>query len=167
MTTIRDDGRVEVAYDLTWTGGEPFKCFDWGYALRVAPDVDTLRWTRKAQWSVYPPDTIGRPQGIASAGGDPQYASARAAYADGLKPWPWSQDVLDGVTNEFRGNQVPPHHRRPVPAATVPASASSDAMRTPSPAASTCAPPPSAATSRATSSQRSSSPTTRAATGWR
>ena len=105
VTTIRDDGRVEVAYDLAWTGGEPFKCFDWGYALRVAPDVDTLRWTRKAQWSVYPPDAIGRPQGIAPAAGDPRHASARAAYADGRKPWPWSQDVLDGVTNEFRGTK--------------------------------------------------------------
>ena len=105
ITTIDDRGEVTVAYDLTYAGGEPFNCFDWGYAIRVAPAADTLRWTRTAQWSVYPPDAVGRAQGIAPAAGDPKYAAARAAYSDGRKPWPWSQDTVDGVTNEFRSTK--------------------------------------------------------------
>ena len=105
VTSVFADGRAEVAYDLTWTGDEPFNCFDWGYALRVAPAADTLRWTHDGLWSVYPPDHIGRNQGVAPAGGEAKYASARAAYTDGRKPWPWSQDLLDGATNDFRSTR--------------------------------------------------------------
>jgi hypothetical protein len=111
VTTVHGSGEVNVAYDLTYDGNEPFPCFDWGYAIRVAPEVNELRWTRNAQWSVYPPDAIGRPQGIECASGDPRHAAQRVAYVDegfakgGRKPWPWSQDLLDGVTNAFRSTK--------------------------------------------------------------
>lgn len=105
VTAIRADATVEVAYELEWTGSEPFNCFSWGYALRLSSEARELRWIRNAQWSVYPPDHIGRPQGIAPAGGDPSWTAARAAHREGRTPWPWSQDLLDGVTNDFRSTK--------------------------------------------------------------
>ena len=105
VTTVGNDGHAEVAYDVTWTGEEQFNCFDWGYAMRVVPEADTLRWRHAGLWSVYPPDHIGRNEGVAPAGGDPRYAGARAAYTDGPKSWPWSQDLLDGTTNDFRSTK--------------------------------------------------------------
>lgn len=105
VTMINSDGRVEISYDLIWEDANEFSCFDWGFALRVVPEANELRWIRDALWSVYPPDHIGRPQGIAIASGNPRYAAARSAFQSGPKPWPWSQDMVDGVTNDFRSTK--------------------------------------------------------------
>lgn len=105
ITTLHSDGQVEIGYQLTWDDSNEFNCFDWGFALRVVPQANELRWIRESLWSIYPPDHIGRPEGKTLASGDPRYAAERLSYRTGPKPWPWSQDMMDGVTNDFRSTK--------------------------------------------------------------
>lgn len=105
VTMIRSDGQVEISYKLIWEDPDEFNCFDWGFGLRVVSEANELRWIRHSLWSVYPADHIGRPQGSAIASGDPRYAAARLTFRSGHKPWPWSQDMIDGVTNDFRSTK--------------------------------------------------------------
>ncbi|MEM8872665.1 MAG: glycoside hydrolase family 2 TIM barrel-domain containing protein [Planctomycetota bacterium] len=104
-TSINAAGVATISYDFNWTGTQEFNTFDWGFALRAAPEADTLKWKRDAQWSWYPEDHMGRPVGTAIAGGDASLANLRGIYTGGLKPWPFSQDMLDGVTNDFRATK--------------------------------------------------------------
>ena len=61
-----------------------------GVAFLLPPTVEKLAWRRKALWSVYPDDHIGRPQGIALK----QVSHPPQRY--GTKPeWAWSQDTDD------------------------------------------------------------------------
>lgn len=105
VTSFHADGRVEVSYDAVWTGEQPFNIFTIGLQLPIAPAFDTLYWERDALWSYYPQDHIGRPAGEAPAEGEPRYAESRAAYTEGPKPWPWSQDLISGVTRDFRSTK--------------------------------------------------------------
>ncbi len=61
-----------------------------GVAFLLPPTVEKLAWRRKALWSVYPDDQIGRPLGIALK----QVSHPPQSY--GTKPeWAWSQDTDD------------------------------------------------------------------------
>ncbi|MEM8783807.1 MAG: glycoside hydrolase family 2 TIM barrel-domain containing protein [Planctomycetota bacterium] len=114
-TTFHADGRVTVAYDFRWTGPSQINLLSTGVRVPVAETLDTLTWSRDAQWSVYPEHHIGRPVGVAPALGDPTFRSTRDGYEtvslDGLpgveaiEPWPWSQDLISGVTRDFRSTK--------------------------------------------------------------
>lgn len=79
-----------------------------GIAYLVPDSFDKLSWKRKALWSIYPEDHIGRPKGIAFR------RPSHPALAYRQKPtWPWSEDTGDpflwgqsdfdpGATNDFR-----------------------------------------------------------------
>ncbi|MEM7626283.1 MAG: sugar-binding domain-containing protein [Planctomycetota bacterium] len=105
VTTIHADGRVEIAYDFEWTSDLEFNVFSAGLRLPIDPALDRLVWKRDPQWSAYPDLHIGRPEGIAPATGEPSYADMRAGYTEGRKPWPWSQDLISGVTRDFRSTK--------------------------------------------------------------
>lgn len=81
---------------------------DLGIAYLLPESFDALAWSRKALWSVYPKDHIGRPEGTALR--RPDHASP--AYRQ-EPTWPWSEDSGDyflwgksgfdpGGTNDFR-----------------------------------------------------------------
>lgn len=79
-----------------------------GMAFLMPKEVDRITWHRRALWSVYPNDHIGRPRGTAMRDGK----HPPAEY--GKKPtWPWSADMHDfflqgreqtahQATNDFR-----------------------------------------------------------------
>ncbi len=94
------DGTMRLGYffDWTWDTPKPIDVFEHGVAFDVADTFDTLSWKRDTQWSAYPDDHIGRPQGVAPAAGDPRFADAQTK--------PWSQDVhSDGTTRDFRSTK--------------------------------------------------------------
>jgi len=77
-----------------------------GVAFIVSPDMDRLAWSRKGLWSAYPPDHIGRNNGVARREG-------RVARYLQKPSWPWAEDERDYIifgpydvggrgTNDFR-----------------------------------------------------------------
>lgn len=79
-----------------------------GIAWMLPDNFDKLSWQRKALWSVYPEDHIGRPAGTALR----RPSHAMPAYRQ-EPSWPWSEDTGDyflwgksnfdpGATNDFR-----------------------------------------------------------------
>ena len=79
-----------------------------GIAYLLPDSFDKLAWKRKALWSRYPDDHIGRPEGVAMR----QPAHPMPAYRE-EPAWPWSEDTNDyflggksgfnaGATNDFR-----------------------------------------------------------------
>ncbi len=70
-----------------------------GVAIDVQPFHDTLAWTRRGQWSVYPDDHVGRLQGRARAAAGP-------AGRVGLRPdHPWSADTSALGSADFRATR--------------------------------------------------------------
>ena len=68
-----------------------------GLVVSTPRDCDCLRWQRRAEWSVYPQDHIGRPLGE---------IRAFAAHPDQLPPaWPWALDNSPMGCNDFRGTK--------------------------------------------------------------
>jgi beta-galactosidase len=68
-----------------------------GLSLSVPRNCDLLRWARQAEWSVYPADHIGRPQG---------QTRAFAGHSDLVPPaWPWAQDNSPMGCNDFRSTK--------------------------------------------------------------
>ncbi len=94
------DGHVRVSYAFTATTA--VKPRQWGVVLTAPATCDTLRWERDAQWTVYPPDHIGRPVGV---------ARANAQHRDAVEQprlqmtGPWSSDTMDMGSNDFRSTK--------------------------------------------------------------
>jgi len=98
------DGRIDLRYRLV--GRQEIDKLGLGFVLPAS--VDRLMWHRRALWSVYPDDHIGRPMGTAYR------TSMRAAAKLRTAPeWSWGEDMyepfLDGykipvgnATNDFR-----------------------------------------------------------------
>ena len=77
--------------------GEKLVVRELGLAFSVPRDCDLLRWERKGEWSVYPPDHIGRLSG---------QTRAIATHADQLPPtWPWAEDNSPMGCNDFRSTK--------------------------------------------------------------
>ena len=70
---------------------------------------DTLTWKRKAQWSVYPEDHVGRPEGTARALPDPSLVAKAGSWMEVAyreKPtWPWFMDANALGTRDFRATR--------------------------------------------------------------
>ena len=74
----------------------------WGLVLHLIRTCDTLMWRRAAQWSLYPPGHIGRPEGIAHAQAAmdvPPYPAREPGH-----PWPADPTVLGG--NDFASTKA-------------------------------------------------------------
>ena len=66
--------------------------------------MDTLAWRRKAQWTYYPEDHIGRPEGRAKAFPGTPVCKDSPFYR--TRPsWAWSQDCNPLGSNDFRSTK--------------------------------------------------------------
>ena len=93
------DGGVQSLYDFKLTevlmpepkGQKPLKPRQLGLVFTLPATCDELSWRRKAQWTYYPGDQIGRPEGRARAfPGTPLCPDLVYRQAP---TWPWSQDT--------------------------------------------------------------------------
>jgi len=98
--TITIDGTGALKIDYR------FKCLtkinprQIGIVFTLPRSFDTLAWKRNAQWSVYPDDHIGRPEGVARA--------SHEATSDDVRDepsCPWALDANQLGTNDFRSSK--------------------------------------------------------------
>jgi hypothetical protein len=88
------DHTVVFEYDATYVGTEAFRAKEVGLTLRPAPELTDLWWRRVGEWSVYPPEHIGRPIGE---------AAGVAGSTTTLRPAPtWEQDATAAGSNDYR-----------------------------------------------------------------
>jgi len=97
---VAPDGGLSVAYRFTANEeGNPRQI---GVVFWVSKDCDRLHWRRKAQWTAYPEDHIGRPEGSAQAFPDgPSGADTPRAAPS----WAWALDRNALGTNDFRSSR--------------------------------------------------------------
>jgi beta-galactosidase len=57
------DGKL--SYRFTWTGDKS-DIYELGWIFQAPKGIERFSWSRKALWSYYPPDHIGRPTGTAT-----------------------------------------------------------------------------------------------------
>ncbi len=89
-------GAITVRSSFEYTG-EKMLARELGLAWSVPRECDFLRWQRRAEWSVYPSDHIGRPMGE---------ARAFAWHPDKLPPaWSWAIDNSPLGCNDFRSTK--------------------------------------------------------------
>jgi hypothetical protein len=109
--TIRIDGHGEaaVSYRFTYTAAEKIAARQIGMVFYVPSASDTLAWKRKTQWSVYPEDHVGRPEGTAKALPDPALVAKAGSWMETAyreKPtWPWFMDANLLGTRDFRATR--------------------------------------------------------------
>jgi hypothetical protein len=106
---IDGDGDATVSYRFTYMDAEKITPLQIGIVFYTPRSCDTLTWKRKSQWSVYPEDHIGRPEGAAKALPDASLARRagdwmEVAYRE--KPsWSWSMDANALGTRDFRATR--------------------------------------------------------------
>jgi len=93
---ITPSGEITGEADFEYTGDDLW-AREVGLRLSVPKSADLLQWERRAEWSVYPPDHIGRPVGS---------IPAQADHGSGLPPkWSWAQDDSPMGSNNFRSTK--------------------------------------------------------------
>ena len=93
---VHADGRLSATATFEYTGND-LLVREIGLAFAVPRECDELQWERRAEWSFYPQDHIGRPVGK---------ARAFAGHGAALPPdWPWSQDNTPLGCNDFRSSK--------------------------------------------------------------
>lgn len=93
-------GHIKVSYDFTSRVKENPR--QWGLVFFAPKNFDTLTWNRRAQWTVYPADHIGRPTGTAKA----RVASGGKPYTTQKSDHAWSQDATELGGNDFAGTKT-------------------------------------------------------------
>jgi hypothetical protein len=93
---IKPSGEITETADFTYTG-EDLWARETGLRFSAPKTTDELRWERQAEWSVYPPDHIGRPRGSARA-----FAEHKTAVPP---TWPWAEDNTPMGSNDFRSTK--------------------------------------------------------------
>lgn len=89
-------GDLSVQAEFKYTGDE-LRVRELGIALSMPKECDELRWHRRAEWSVYPADHIGRPSGE---------TRAFATHPELVPPsWPWALDNSPMGCNDFRSTK--------------------------------------------------------------
>jgi len=94
--TITPEGELTVSSSFEYTG-EEFLAREIGLRFSVPQECDVLEWDRRAEWSVYPADHIGRPRGTATA-------FPKAVNTVPPKG-PWSGDPSPMGSNDFRSTK--------------------------------------------------------------
>ena len=109
--TLRIDGTgdARVSYRFTYSAAEKIAARQIGMVFYAPRSCDTLTWKRKAQWSVYPEDHVGRPEGTAKALPDPSLVAKAGSWMEVAyreKPtWPWFLDANALGTRDFRATR--------------------------------------------------------------
>ena len=96
-----DDGRVMMGYRFVWRGAR-LRVRELGVAVKLPRDWERLQWERDAEWSWYPADHIGRPEGETVAFPDPRAAQAGPWE---LASWPWAHDTTAAGCRDFRSTK--------------------------------------------------------------
>ncbi len=115
-------GGLRVAYDFIHTATD-VNPREVGVGFELARACERLRWQRRGDWSVYPPDHIGRLVGEARpfrpgmSGPDP---------ADAEPTWPWKDDATIHGSNDFRSSKYHVLHASLTDASGAGLSVSSD-----------------------------------------
>ncbi len=86
---IRVDGQGLITTQYTLRG-QPKGVSEVGIAFTLSSSIDRLTWDRKALWSAYPSDHIGRPQGTAM-----REPSGPTETYRSMTSGPWSKDSKD------------------------------------------------------------------------
>ena len=107
---IGGDGEAAVTYRFSHTGKEKISLRQLGMVLYAPRSCDALSWKRRAQWSVYPEDHIGRVEGVAKALPDPSLVAKAGNWMEVAyrqqPTWPWSQDANALGTRDFRATRM-------------------------------------------------------------
>jgi hypothetical protein len=111
---INNIGQLTVSYSFDYqqkpeptqhmwnTEPEPSRYRQMGIVFDLPKTCDTLTWMRNAQWTVYPEDHIGRPEGQAKAFRDNKWPTIKPHTEP---PWPWYLDSNALGTNDFRSTK--------------------------------------------------------------
>lgn len=110
---IDGTGLFETTYTITNPPKDHGTYDEVGISFMLTDSIDMFEWDRKALWSVYPDEHIGRPKGKAF-----RYELSKAEIYREEPTWPWSMDTKDyllwgkdhvgwGMTNDFRSAK---HH---------------------------------------------------------
>ena len=75
-----------------------------GMTFTLPKSCDVLSWKRRAEWSCYPEDHIGRPTGTAKA----SYGHPASGLTGPRTPpkWPWNEDENQYGSNDFRSTKL-------------------------------------------------------------
>ncbi|MEP0767447.1 MAG: hypothetical protein HRF45_13035, partial [Fimbriimonadia bacterium] len=93
---VQPNGEVECSAEFIYSGPD-ILAREVGLRLSVPRDCDTLDWERRAEWTDYPEDHIGRPRGS---------SLAFRKSGDGVPPErPWSWDNTPLGCNDFRSTK--------------------------------------------------------------
>ncbi len=98
---IRLDGTGEAAVEYEFASEAKLNPRQYGFVFYLPRACDTLTWKRIGQWSVYPPDHIGRPEGSAKAvvpGGEFEFRRAPQVA--------WKDDMNALGTADFRSTKA-------------------------------------------------------------
>ena len=106
---VDGDGDAAISYRFTYTAAEKIAARQIGIVFYAPRPCDTLTWKRKAQWSVYPEDHVGRPEGKTKALPDPSLVGKAGSWMEVAyreKPaWPWFMDANALGTRDFRATR--------------------------------------------------------------
>jgi hypothetical protein len=97
---IRFDGQGRARFDYEFKVSEAINPRQWGLVLYLPREFDTLSWSRKGPWSVYPDNHIGRPLGTAKA-----LTAGRAFKFREMPVWDWKDDQNELGSNDFRSTK--------------------------------------------------------------
>lgn len=96
---IDRSGRAELSYEFkVRTKTNPRQ---YGLVIYLPRPFDTLSWSRRAQWTVYPESHIGRPAGTARA-----LSPGHAAVFREPPAWDWKDDENALGSNDFRSTKA-------------------------------------------------------------
>ncbi|RPH29776.1 glycoside hydrolase family 2, partial [bacterium] len=97
--TFEGDGELLVEYNFRAL--QDINPRQWGMVFYTPVDIDSLSWQRNGQWTVYPPDHIGRRAGSAVAHPRPRDIISASHVPAGA----WSSDANELGTNDFRSTK--------------------------------------------------------------
>jgi len=92
-----DAGDIEIHYEFRYTG-TPIYVREQGLEFAVPLSMDKLEWDRRAEYSVYPSDHIGRPHGVAAP-----HPMVKQVVPPTNRPW--SLDDHPWGCNDFRSTK--------------------------------------------------------------
>jgi beta-galactosidase len=96
-----NDGKLVTEYEVQYTKAD-ISPYQYGLMLQLPKSFDRLNWKRKAEFTAYPANDIGRPEGMATL-------NAKHAYAAeewGVVPKSdWKDDANDLGSNDFRSTK--------------------------------------------------------------
>ncbi|HJA67944.1 MAG TPA: hypothetical protein H9955_16830 [Candidatus Mediterraneibacter cottocaccae] len=117
----RPDGTIDISYHIDELNLSMPDCIklrvsvscgglnEIGVGFTCPPGMDLLSWKRKAQWTIYPEDHIGRPEGTAYrfSSGSIYGREPRISWKDEMQSWHLNgkYDVSYRGTNDFRSQK--------------------------------------------------------------